>query len=285
MSKVLLLYNYSAGQRKSQGFLEQLCSVFEDSGASVTVRNIDFGANPFEGIDHADYVVVVGGDGTAGYVVSQMLRYGLDLPLGIIPAGTANDFALMLGIPSNPLQAAKHIVRSEVRAVDCGRVNDRYFINILSFGLFTTTSQRTLDRWKRILGRVAYVFEGLRELRDIRAIPLTIRTDDVQVSERVIMALIFNGRTAGRFPLARDAQPDDGLLDGVFLLESSFLRMTCDALRYLCGGKPSTIKHLRSRTFKIETECTDVATDIDGQQGPEFPLDVECLVSRLKIKS
>ena len=285
MSEVLLLYNLDAGPRKSQRMLARLVSVFEASGASVVVRIIDFAANPFDGICNVDYVVVVGGDGTVGYVVGQMLRHEIDLPLAIIPAGTANDFATMLGIPHNPLKAAKHIVKSQVRTVDCGRVNDRFFVNIFSFGLFTTTSQRTLGRWKRIFGRVAYMVEGLGELSHIRAIPVSVQSDTERFSARVLSVLIFNGRTAGRFPLAPDAKPDDGLLDGIFLLECSLPRLAWGALCYLCGGKPSVVKTLRSSSFRIESTLDGVATDIDGQPGPEFPLEVESLVGRLQIKS
>ena len=284
MPQILLLYNSGAGQQDPQHFLNSVTAIFEEADTQVTARKVDFGKNPFEELPDVDYIVVAGGDGTVGYIVDRMLRHNIDLPLGIIPAGTANDFARMLGASSDPRLAAQQILRGEVRTVDCGRVNGRFFVNILSFGLFTTTSQHTFGLGKRIFGRVAYFFEGLGELRHIRAIPLIVRSDGEEFTAEVITALIFNGRTAGRFPLARHAQPDDGLLDGVFILRRPIWRLLFDAVRYLCGGSPSSFRLVRSRRFHLTTPLTDVITDTDGERGPHFPLDVECISGNLKIK-
>ena len=284
MPKVLLLHNSGAGHHKPQRFLDSVMSVFEESGIHVTARKVDFDKNPFEELQDIEYIVVAGGDGTLEYVVNQMLYHNIDLPLGIIPAGTANDFARMLGASSNPRKAARQILRGEVRIVDCGRVNGRFFVNILSFGLFTTTSQHTFGLGKRIFGRVAYFFEGMGELRHIRAIPLTVRSDSEEFTADVITTLVFNGRTAGRFPLARHARPDDGLLDGIFILHRPIWRLFFDILRYFCGGCPSSFKLVRSQQFHLSTPLTDVVTDTDGERGPHFPLDVECISGSIKIK-
>jgi diacylglycerol kinase family enzyme len=163
-------------------------------------------------------------------------------------------------------------------------VNGKYFVNILSFGLFTTTSQHTPDPLKRLLGRFAYIIEGGRELFHYRAMPLTIRSDEGEFSAKVATALIFNGCTAGRIPLARNAKPDDGLLDAVFITKRAMPCLLFDILRYVCGGKPASIKLIRSRHLHISSSLTDIATDIDGQQGPEFPLEIDCVPGRLKIR-
>lgn len=295
MSHILFLYNRKSGRQTSQHLLNVVVPLFEQEGASVTARPIDFCHNPFAGVAgvgaeaaeqvvKVDYVVVAGGDGTIGYVVDKMLECGLDLPLGIIPAGTANDFATMLHLPDNPRKAAQHILRSSVRRVDCGEVNGCRFVNVFSFGLFTTTSQHTADTRKRLFGRLAYISEGVRELRNRRAMPLTIKSDDQTLSAEVITALVFNGCTAGRFPLARDAKPDDGVLDGVFFLKRPLPHLVVDVLRYLCGGRSSSVKHIQSRHFEITSPLSNIATDTDGEQGPSFPLRVECLVGGLRIK-
>ena len=284
MPHILLLYNSGAGQRNPQRVLDSVIEVFEEASTHVTARKVDFRTNPFEELREVDYVVVAGGDGTLEYVVDRMLRHNIDLPVGIIPAGTANDFARMLGASSNPRRAAQQILRGDVRTVDCGCANGRFFVNILSFGLFTTTSQHTFGLGKRIFGRVAYFFEGLVELRHIRAIPLTVRSDGEEFTADVITTLIFNGRTAGRFPLARHARPDDGLLDGIFILHRPIWRLFFDILRYFCGGCPSSFKLVRSQQFHLSTPLTDVVTDTDGERGPHFPLDVECISGSIKIK-
>ena len=102
-----------------------------------------------------------GGDGTVNYVVNRMKEKHLDLLLGIIPAGTANDFAGALGMEKNPVKAAAQLLGGTEERVDCGRVNDHYFVNIFSFGIFTTTSQRTPDKRKHQIGKLAYLILSL----------------------------------------------------------------------------------------------------------------------------
>ena len=101
----------------------------------------------------------------------------LDLLLGIIPAGTANDFAGALGMEKNPVKAAAQLLGGTEERVDCGRVNDHYFVNIFSFGIFTTTSQRTPDKRKHQIGKLAYLIEGVKEFRSVHGIPLQILAD------------------------------------------------------------------------------------------------------------
>ena len=281
---VLFLYNCHSGRQQYRAVVEAVVDEFEKNGAKITTKKLDFVGNPFDDVSSVNLVVVAGGDGSVGYVVDAMQREGIDLPLGIIPAGTANDFASMLGIPHNPRKAVQHILQTPIRKVDCGRVNGRYFVNIFSFGLFTTTSQRTFDSYKRLFGRLAYIVEGMRELRHIRSLPLRVDVGDECFDFEVVMALVFNGHTAGRIPLASDAEYDDGLLDGLFFIRRRTLRLIFDALLYLCGGKPTSVLHIKSRSFRITSTLSDIATDVDGQGGPTLPLDVECLHQAIKIR-
>lgn len=284
MPNILLLYSRNAGRQKLKSAINSVVTLFEKSGAKVCHKELTFAENPFDRIVDTDIAVAIGGDGTIGYVVNAMLHKNIDLPLGIIPAGTSNDFATMLCIPRNPRKAALHILQSPIRTIDCGRVNERFFINVFSFGLFTTTSQRTSDRVKQHFGRLAYIIEGLRELRNIPTIPLHIKTDNDEFDIEAVTALIFNGCTAGHFPLARMARCDDGVLDGVFFIKRSLPRLLFDALRYLGGGEPKSVRHFQSRNIRITAQISDILTDTDGQKGPDFPLDVECMVGKVRIK-
>ena len=283
MSRIALLYNRKSGRQSPHAHLAEAIALFEASGADVITKSIDFESDPFEGLGRFELLVVAGGDGTIGFVVDRMLHCGIDTPLGIIPLGTANDFARMLGFSLNPLKAARQILNGKVRNIDCGRVNGRHFANVFSFGLFTTTSQHTADAPKRIWGRLAYLIEGLRELRTFRAIPLTVRSEEVEFSAEVVIALVFNGRTAGHLPLARKSRPDDGMLDALFVTKRPLPLLLFDALRHICGGKPASFRSLRSQHIQLTSSLTDITTDMDGQSGPEFPLDITCLKGRLKI--
>jgi diacylglycerol kinase family enzyme len=162
----------------------------------------------------------------------------------------------------------------------------RYFVNVFSFGLFTNVSQRTPTKLKNILGKAAYFMEGVSEIVNLRHLQLRVTSDEGVYNGKAIMMLVFNGRTAGSIPLARMSQMDDGLLD-VLILKGESPFATVDAvIRYLSGVEgsypPSDVEHFRCRKLHIECQ-QQVPTDIDGQPGVAFPVDVQCLEGALRI--
>ena len=282
MKQAVFLYNTQSGKRKIARNVEGICMVFRAYGYEIEPRLIDFSANPFDGCETIDLMVVAGGDGTVNYVVNAMKRKGLDIPVGVIPAGTANDFAGIVGMAKNPLEAARQIVTGEVQALDCGVVNGLHFVNIFSFGIFTTTSQRTPDERKHRLGKLAYIMEGIKELRHMHAIPLHVRTENGEFDFNALMALVFNGETAGGFRLANTSSVRDGIFDCLLLEKRNFLVSCFAMVRYLCGGHPRSVRHLRAATLQISSPI-DEPTDVDGQRGARFPLDVRCLPGLLRV--
>ena len=172
MKQVLFLYNPQSGKGKIEKDSQAIGEMFRQAGYSIVDGPIDFSRNPFNGHETVDLVVVAGGDGTVNYVVNRMKEKHLDLLLGIIPAGTANDFAGALGMEKNPVKAAAQLLGGTEERVDCGRVNDHYFVNIFSFGIFTTTSQRTPDKRKHQIGKLAYLIEGVKEFRSVHGLSL-----------------------------------------------------------------------------------------------------------------
>ena len=282
MKSAVFLYNTQSGKCKIERCTEAVCTVFRAYGYDIKPQLIDFGANPFEGNEQIDLMVVAGGDGTVNYVVNAMRNKGLDIPLGVIPAGTANDFAGALGMSHKPLEAAKQIASGAIDRVDCGCVNGLYFVNIFSFGIFTTTSQRTPDERKHKIGKLAYIIEGVKEFRTMHAVPLEIEADGERFDLRSLMVLIFNGETAGGFHLARRSSIKDGLFDCILLEKKNFFRSTLAMCRYLAGGSPKIVRHLRARRIDIRSSVNE-PTDVDGQKGAEFPLHIECLAGGLRV--
>ena len=78
-----------------------------------------------------------------------------------------------------------------------------YFVNIFSFGIFTTTSQRTPDERKHKIGKLAYIIEGVKEFRAMHAVPLQVVADGEAFDFNSLMVLVFNGETAGGFRAGR----------------------------------------------------------------------------------
>ena len=282
MKSAVLLYNPQSGKGKIDIQSEELCTVFRAYGYDIRPQEIDFNRNPFEGNESVSLMVVAGGDGTLNFALNAMKRSGLDIPFGVIPAGTANDFAGALGMSRKPLEAARQIAQGVEEQVDCGCVNGIYFVNVFSFGIFTTTSQRTPDERKHLIGKLAYIIEGVKEVSSMHAVPLEIEADGERFDLRSLMVLIFNGETAGGFPLARRSSIKDGLLDCILLEKRDLLRSTLAMGQYLLGGNPKIVRHLQARRIEIRSTVNE-PTDVDGQRGAEFPLHIECIAGGLRV--
>lgn len=266
MKKALFLYNPESGRGRIGKNIDAIVAIFRSHNYQLVPQEIDFNRDPFTEHEALELVVVAGGDGTVNYVVNRMKQAGLNLPIGVIPAGTANDFAGALGMSHDPLEAARQIATGEEVAVDCGRVNDLYFINVFSFGIFTTTSQRTSNTRKHRIGKLAYLVEGVKEIRSMHAVPLQVRADGRSFDLNSLMVLVFNGETAGGFHLARRASVRDGLFDVVMLEKRNLLASTLAMGRYLLGGNPRIVHRLQVQRLEIESMINE-PTDVDGQPG------------------
>ena len=285
------MYNPHAGRGRVAAKIDDIISIFALAGYDLQPVKIRFDGNPFEGYEDVDLAVVAGGDGTLNYIVNAMMRRGLHLTLGILPAGTANDFAGALGMSNNLLRAARQIAYGTAEPIDCGRVDQInapdmtpiYFVNIFSFGIFTTTSQHTPRELKHIMGRAAYMIEGFKELKKLHGIPLTITADGDAFYYPTLMGLVFNGETAGRMPLARMASLRDGVFDCLFLRKrKTAFQSACDMLLYIIGIKTPAVKYLRTSELMLMSPSSE-DTDVDGQRGGRFPMRVSCLRGALNI--
>lgn len=281
--KAILLFNTQAGNGRIGRHIEAIVEIFRQADIDIHPKRLDFERNPFDGDEDTELAVICGGDGSINYVVNSMFKKGLDVTLGIIPTGTANDFASAIGMRRRVLRAAEQIAQGTERRVDCGRVNGNAFVNVLSFGVLTTTSQQATDREKHLVGKLAYIRIGTRDLLTMHSIPLVARINGEEFSTEAAMFLAFNGRSAGQFRLAPEAKIDDGLLDVLILRYDNMAKTCWSMMHYLVGGMPEAVNYIR--TDKIELLCAQrERTDVDGQPGPDFPLSIECLPGALKIR-
>ena len=169
-------------------------------------------------------VVAVGGDGTVHEVVNGLMRAaegGVSVPLGVVGVGSGNDFALLAGVPRDPAAAVRRLVSAEPRAVDVGRVGDRWFGNGVGIGLDARVAIE-VDRGRRFRGIFMYLDALAKVLRVFRPPRMTVEIDGERVAEgpMTLVTVGNGGRHGGGFWICPDARIDDGVLDVC----------TCDAL-------------------------------------------------------
>ena len=129
MKKIKLIYNSGAGQSKFRYFLDQIIEKFMQNGIEVSVFRAGNKTNLYEYLKDADKedlygIVVAGGDGTVNRVVNVMMKNNIKTPLGIIPAGTSNDFARHIKMPNNFSECIDKILTRNIQPIDVGLVNE-----------------------------------------------------------------------------------------------------------------------------------------------------------------
>ena len=287
--KVKFIYNPYSGENVILSKLDKVISLHQEAGYTIVPYRITPGEDVGVALNdikdgNYKYILIAGGDGTVDSVVNAMAKNGVSLPIGILPAGTANDFSKFLGMPSDIEAACKQILSSEVKSVDLGSINDKYFVNVASTGLFTDVSQKTDVNLKNTIGKLAYYLKGLEELPNFRKLHVDISSKEVEFNGEMYLLLVFNGATAGNFNLATKADACDGLLDIIIFKAVQIYELLPLFIKVLKGEHLDSNKVLYFKTDYLRVEChEDIVTDIDGEKGPDFPLEIKCIKGGLKI--
>src|SRR5215203_3178011 len=127
-----------------------------------------------------DVVAAAGGDGTVNEVVNGLDGY--DVPLGIVPLGTANDFARQVGIPADADHAMDVILQRKPRRLDTGSLNGRRFLNVSTGGVGAEATAETPATAKESLGPMAYAISGMRKFAEFKPYTASFESDDFQFS-------------------------------------------------------------------------------------------------------
>ena len=221
MKKLLFIMNPMAGMKKANKYLADIISVFNRADYDVQIYMTAAPGDCVNAVGQKaagmDLVVCVGGDGTFNETVTGLRRAGLDIPVGYIPAGSTNDFAASLKLPTNIPDAARLIVEGEPVPYDVGSFSERYFTYVASFGAFTRASYATPQSIKNALGHTAYLLSGLQELSQIRKFHVRFELDEGTVIEDdFIFGAISNSTSIGGLLTLDPKQVD--MRDGKFEL-------------------------------------------------------------------
>lgn len=292
MKKIKLIYNSVAGQSKFKYFLDTIIEKFMQSGVEVSVFRAGKKTNLYEYLKDCEEegvygIVVAGGDGTINRVVNVMMKNNMKTPLGIIPAGTSNDFAKHIKMPHNFSECIDRILTGNIQPVDVGLANDKYFINVCSAGLFTNASQKVDANLKNAIGKLSYIITAANQLVKFKPFEVKVETEHDVIQERINLFLIFNGSSAGGIDKFTDnSSIHDGLLDVLIIKNCKFAEVP-QLLGKVLSGKHFNDDHviyLKEKWIKINKlkgKCDE--PDVDGDEGPHFPLEVTCIENGLNM--
>ncbi len=263
--RVLLMVNPMAGRQKIRNELLYVVDTLTKAGYETiiyTTQGKDATRDLLAEKDSQfDRVICCGGDGTFNEILSATMHWDKRPILGYIPAGTTNDFAAGLKLPSDIREAAVNIVRGTPHTVDAGLFNTSYFSYVASFGAFTETSYSTPQNFKNALGHLAYILEGIKEIPAFTPYTVCVEADGQIYKDSYIFGAVSNARSVGGILKISDSLVD--LNDGVFevmmikmpktLMDLSAIVTSLTSLNPL-KYDPSMFLFLQTKELKITFE-------------------------------
>ena len=238
----------------------------------------------------ATRVVAVGGDGTVHEVANGLLRQGGAAALGVVPIGSGNDFAKLVGVyRHSPVRAVRRLVTSQTVTFDVGRAGAEYFVNSMGVG-FGPAVIRVRNGMRGLSGFASYFVPVVRAFAGFRPPRLEIRAAGFSETGYMMLVEVCNGTTAGgSYRFAPEAQPADGRLDVCLVRRVSLPRFLLALPRVMRGthGTMREVALFRTRTVTIRSLDGPLPLHLDGELREPQGGTVECVVriepARLKV--
>jgi diacylglycerol kinase (ATP) len=289
LKKVHVIINPAAGQdRPVLGIINK---AFQEVGAkwSVDVTN-----KPGDAIRltkqavaaGADCVAVHGGDGTVMEVANGLL--GTNVPMAILPGGTANVMSVELGIPSDVGQAAALINdtdHSMIRSVDVGQIGDRHFMLRVGMGWEAQMVDGADKEIKARAGTLAYLISGLQALRDPQIARYQLTIDGKEIEVEGMTCMIANSGNVGTpgIRVAQNVDVSDGLLDVIVIRKADLGSLISVVASVVAGNENAEpLQHWQGRNIKVVADPPQTV-QADGEILGQTPVDISVIPNALKI--
>lgn len=290
MKKAIFIYNPSSGDHSIPNKLDSILDRFQHKNILLQPYRLHIGKDEAlvnllknEGYEFA---IVSGGDGTISYIVNAVLKNGINLPLGILPSGTCNDFARSINLPYSTEECLEIILNQNKIQVDVGLINgETYFLGTCAGGFFVDVSYNTDNELKRNFGPFAYYLQALGEVTNKRSFSIKIKTDTETIKREVLLFLILNGKNAGGFSnIVKEADISDGIMDIVLIKDCNHIDLANMFFKVLSNDllKNKNVKLIRTKSCIIESNL-DIPVSVDGEKGASLPLKVDFLNKALTV--
>lgn len=273
--KLFFVFNPKAGKEKIKSKLGDIIELFSSKGHEITVHATTHKGDAKELIaklpDDFDRVICAGGDGTLDEAVQGLSERKNKIPLGYIPAGSTNDFANSLGLPTGKvLEAAKVAISDRLAKVDVGNFNGQPFVYVAAFGAFTEVSYETSQESKNILGHAAYLVEAMKRLSEIQSFKMHVEAGNMVIDDEFIYGMVTNSQSVGGFKniTGENISLNDGLFEVTLIRKIENAANLNDVLAGLVdrnlGNK--SMYYFKTDKLKIVSE-KEIPWTLDGEFG------------------
>ena len=292
MSRCILIVNPTAGKEKAKYYktdlVSQLRTMFEVVELRETTKAGDATAWAKEASEKGyDAVFSVGGDGTLNETVNGLARSGQAVNFGFIPLGTVNDLARALHIPLQPEEAIAALKDSKLVKVDIAKVNDRYFVNTIAAGAMPEAVGNVSIEQKTRLGPMAYFLTGIKALQSRETSLFKIESElGVEVRRSPLIVAMLTNSVGSFNNIAPLAKVDDGTIWLAVFKEFNYLDIL-KIIPEILAGLPINSEYMTlQQVKKVRISVVDdekLTTNMDGDKGPDFPLELTVLPSFLTV--
>lgn len=289
-NKILLYYNAYSGSGIFKNNLDHIVERCQEAGYQVVPVRAAKGFvmnDVLANLEQSEYsrIIAAGGDGTINLCVNAMIDNDIHLPLAILPAGTANDFAYYFELPSDIDYQLDIALGNKTTKVDVGCANSRHFVNVAAMGALIDVSQKTDPNLKNAIGILAYYLKALTEIPQIHPISVKLTTPDAVYFEDIYFMVVMNGESAGGFrKLSPQSSMNDGKLDVIAFKKMPIVELGPLLFEVVNGRHPQNKNVLHFQTPELTIESTEhISTDIDGEQGEALPIHFSVLNKRLNV--
>ncbi|MEF3693295.1 MAG: diacylglycerol kinase family protein [Acholeplasmataceae bacterium] len=269
--KFLILYNPMSGRANFRRYIPQVKKIFEKSSNTVDFyeskapKDLIRTAKDFS--SSYDVFLAAGGDGTINEVVNGIMNSKDQPILGVLPSGTANDIAAILGINRSIKRSLNMFFNEEPVKLDVNQINDQYFIYTTASGMLSKISYDVSRRRIKKYGYLAYVIEAMQDISKDYRYPITICYNGKEEKYEVVMVLGLNSNRVGGVRLINfsNSKLNDGLFElRLFLRAKSFWRFRF-LQSFIRGGKRiGDDVQIAASKFEIKTN-PDVRWNADGE--------------------
>lgn len=279
--KCLVLYSHASGHRN---FAKQLA--YTQKSLSASFSEVDFLCslskedafrNAQEKAASYDAFIVVGGDGSFNNIVNALAPLPKAPILGYLNFGTLGDIGRNFGVGRSLKQGLAIIRKGHVESFDVGEINGSYFAYSCTIGRYSDIAYMTPRKKKKVLGRVAYYNEAVKELKNKKTVHAKIEADGKIYEVETPFLLLLNGKNIGGFEVNQGGSIQDGKME-LYLAKPDFL----NGVFHVLTGRQTLV--ISASSFRIETD-EEMSWCLDGEKGPQGPACVSCLRRRLLIYS
>jgi len=290
-----IIANFMAGKGSGRKILSDLKVFLKNHGKTFDVLAVEkptpINLLPGHNLKITQGVICIGGDGTVSESMGYILNKKLDLPLAIIPAGTANIMAASFGL-NGFMKNFNFLLEERIKAIDIGLADfdgkKVFFLLGLGLGFEENFLKITKERNKSNFGIFSYLISALAELLKIKKIELKIKADEKSFTVKVCTLMVLNTppKILQIFLLSKDKDivSNDGLLNLYFVEYRNFFQSLWETLIFHVVGKLNFghIKSMSGKEFYLESDL-QVGTQIDGELKDNLPVKISVYPSKLEL--